>query len=188
MHWPLAFKKGGKNELDTSVTLEDTWKNMEKLVTEGLVKQIGVSNFELHHLHRIMKVASIQPAVLQVECHPYLPQEELKAYCDKHKIVMTAYSPLGSNREPSLLKDKVILEIAERNKKSAGQVLLSYGVSRGISVIPKSVTPSRIKENLEVFDLSANDMVKINAIKTRHRFINPASFWKIDLFTPTSPQ
>ncbi|XP_078400881.1 aldo-keto reductase family 1 member B1 isoform X7 [Cetorhinus maximus] len=144
----------------------DTWRAMEVLVDEGLVKSIGVSNFNISQLERLLSVARIIPAVNQVELHPYLTQPELVEFCATRDIALTAFSPLGSpgrtvlndSADPKdLLKDPVVEVIAKNHRKSSAQVLLRFHVQRNIATIPKSVTPARIQENAEIFDFELMD-------------------------------
>jgi len=176
IHWPTNFKRGEesfpKNEEGKMLygTPEEdyrqTWPSMEEQVNNGKAKSIGLSNFNTQQIDFIWQNSTIKPAVLQVECHPYCTQELLKKYCDKKNMIMTAYSPLGSpgrrwetSSDPSLLEDENIKEIASRVGKTNAQVLIRFPVQRGIVVIPKSVTPSRIVSNFDVdFTLSENDM------------------------------
>ncbi|XP_041047411.1 aldo-keto reductase family 1 member B1 isoform X2 [Carcharodon carcharias] len=139
---------------------------MEVLVDEGLVKSIGVSNFNISQLERLLSVARIIPAVNQVELHPYLTQPELVEFCASRDIALTAFSPLGSpgrtvlndSADPKdLLKDPVVEVIAKNHRKSSAQVLLRFHVQRNIATIPKSVTPARIQENAEIFDFELMD-------------------------------
>eukprot|EP01028_Stygiella_incarcerata_P000837 TRINITY_DN1130_c0_g5_i1.p1 TRINITY_DN1130_c0_g5~~TRINITY_DN1130_c0_g5_i1.p1 ORF type:complete len:307 (+),score=87.16 TRINITY_DN1130_c0_g5_i1:498-1418(+) len=190
MHWPIAFRHGEEvfpvdadgKAATSGVPLEDTWKAMEDLVDMGLVKAIGISNCNIRNVKRIMECARIKPVVNQVEMHPYLPQQELVDFCKKHNIVITAYSPLGTADfkqpdEPSLLSDDIVVGIAKKYEKSAAQILIRWAVQRDTIVIPKSATPSRIKENLEVFDffISAEDMDLITSLgeSCPHRFVKP---------------
>ncbi|XP_005988273.1 aldo-keto reductase family 1 member B7 [Latimeria chalumnae] len=165
INWELVPQKDGK-VLMSDVDYVDTWKAMEALVEEGLVKSIGVSNFNISQLKRLLSVANIKPSVNQVELHPYLCQPKLVEYCKSNGIVLTAYSPFGSpgrdfkgkeNDPYNLLNDPVIKEIGQTYGKTSAQVLLRYHVQRGIVVIPKSVTPSRIIENTKIFDFSLTD-------------------------------
>ncbi|XP_072373811.1 aldo-keto reductase family 1 member B1 isoform X1 [Scyliorhinus torazame] len=139
---------------------------MEGLVDEGLVKSIGVSNFNISQLERLLSVARIIPTVNQVELHPYLTQSELVDFCASRDIALTAFSPLGSpgrsllndSADPKdLLKDPVVKLIAEKHRKSPAQVLLRFHVQRNIATIPKSVTPARIQENAQIFDFELMD-------------------------------
>ncbi|KAJ3215311.1 hypothetical protein HDU67_000588 [Dinochytrium kinnereticum] len=194
VHWPLAFKNrgdgnsekdaAGKTVFDT-VPIIDTWRAMEALVDAGKVKAIGVSNFNITKLKALLSEARIKPAVNQVELHPYLPQDELLEFCNKNGIHVTAYSPLGSGKEePNLLKDEVVTDIAQRNGKSVAQVLISWAIQRGTSVIPKSSNPKRLEENFNDFVLSTKDF---DALSARHktiqaRLVDPQGFWGVDVF------
>lgn len=190
IHWPYAFKRGddpfaraedGTIQYD-DIDYKDTWTAMEKLVKKGLVKAIGLSNFNSRQIDDVLSVATTKPAVLQVESHPYLSQEPLLARCQELGLVMTAYSPLGSAdrawknpKEPVLLEDGVIKELAAKYNKSVAQILLKWQTQRGVVAIPKSVTESRIKENIQVFDFSleADEMEKINLLNKNWRYIVP---------------
>ena len=166
VHWPMAFKEGdqlfptkdGKVEFSDADYL-DTWKAMEECVQMGLAKSIGVSNFNSEQLARLLAVAKIKPVTNQIEVHPYLNQSKLISYCKERDIVVTAYSPFASPdrpwakpTDPSLLDDPVIKTIADKHKKNNAHVILRYLIQRGTVPIPKSVTPSRIQSNFEVFD------------------------------------
>ncbi|TPX49856.1 hypothetical protein SeLEV6574_g01248 [Synchytrium endobioticum] len=190
IHWPVAFKldektgetavdRDGNVIYDESVTLEDTWKALEKLVDAGLVRAIGVSNFTISKIQQILKIARIKPVMNQVELHPYLPQNELKEFCERNEILLTAYAPFGSGKEPSLFEDQVLKKVAEKYKKTVPQVLVSWAVQRGTIVIPKSVNPERLQANFQDFEMDKEDMDEINNISktTRHRFFATTE-WK----------
>ncbi|CAM9110750.1 unnamed protein product [Discosporangium mesarthrocarpum] len=157
---------------DEEVDLKDTWKAMEALIEDGLAKSIGVSNFTQEDLEYVMAGAKIIPAVNQVEVHPYLNNNELMAWCKERGVHTVAYAPLGNvNREfSSVLDDVVIKEIAARLSKTPAQVVIRWHLQRDVTVIPKSVTPSRIQENKDVFDfeLSPEDMCAINALGSQN--------------------
>ena len=209
IHWPQAFhfvdidmnKRGYENEdiddsdgglkIDPTVSVHETWKAMEELVDEGLVKAIGVSNFPVSLLHELMTGCRIPPAVNQVELHPYLQQNKLLEYCTKRGVHLQAYSPLGSpgyseEGEPKILEDKVLKEIANRHKTSVAQVCLAWGLQRGTSLVVKSSSPERQKENLiavddktiqSIISLSEDEMKEIESLDRGYRFFRPEDWW-----------
>jgi diketogulonate reductase-like aldo/keto reductase len=172
------------------ISVRETWQEMEKLVESGLVKAIGVANFTAPMLIDLLSYAKIRPVVNQIELHPYLQQTELIEFCASQNIVVTGYSPLGSpgNYQPKgfpvIAEDPVIVKIAKTHKKSPSQVLIRWGVQRGTVVIPKSITPQRIEENLNVFDfeLSDSEMQSIKGLNRNLRFVNSYVWWKIPYF------
>ncbi len=173
-----------------SISVRETWEAMEELVKAGLVKAIGVANFTGPMLVDLLSYAELKPAVNQVELHPYLQQAELVQFCQYKGITVTAYSPLGSPgnyREkgfPIIVEDPVIVEIAKKHNKQPAQVLIRWGIQRGTVVIPKSIHPERIKENIEVFDfeLSSDEMESISKLNRNLRFVNSNVWWKIPYF------
>lgn len=197
IHWPIAFKHEvglGIPESDDAfipldqLPLSATWAAMESLVAKGYVKQIGVSNFSPNKLTALLHDANIAPAVNQVECHPYLSQELLLTFCQTHGIHVTAYSPLASHdrphhmrqqQEPALLDNAVILAIAESHRATAAQIILAWQLARGISVIPKSTTPSRIEENFgaTALVLTDEDIAQINRLNLDFRYIDERICW-----------
>ncbi|VDM22179.1 unnamed protein product [Hydatigera taeniaeformis] len=158
--------------------IEDTWKAMEELVTVGLVKSIGVSNFNKRQLERILASCTIPPAVNQVEVNIHCPNKKLIAFCHSKNIVVEGYSPLGSpgfmrEKVKPLVEDKKAVEIAHKHKKTPAQVLLRHGLQRDIVVLVKSVTPEHIRSNFDVFDFELSDaeMEELNTIESSGRII-----------------
>ncbi|MED3561795.1 aldo/keto reductase [Bacillus xiapuensis] len=159
IHWPTP-------QFDQYV---DTYKALEKLYHDGRVKAIGVCNFEIEHLERLLKECEVKPVLNQVECHPFHAQPELKDFCAKHDIFVEAWSPLEQGGE--VLKDEVIQKIAEAHRKTPAQVVLRWHLQNNTIVIPKSVTPARIEENFNVFDfeLTAQEMQQIHQLNRNRR-------------------
>lgn len=169
------------------VPISETWQGMEELVQAGLVRNIGVCNFNIGLLRDMLSYAKIRPAVLQVEMHPYLTQEKLARFCRSEKIAVTAFSPLGAasyfsigmaTEGESVLNQPVIREAAACHGKTPAQVVLRWGVQRGTAVIPKTSRPERLRENLAIFDfeLSASEMDAISALDRNRRFNDPGVF------------
>lgn len=191
IHWPFCFKsdkttgstlynENGKAVIDESFSIEDTWRAMEQLVLLGLVKNIGVSNFSISLLNRILSIPNLKfkPCLNQVELHPYLPQKELRQFCAEKGIVVEAYSSLGSGKEPLLLNDEIIVSVAKEENITPSSVLLSWARQQNIPVIPKSCNPARIADNFKHHQLSPQSIHKINSIQKTHRYIDPVNFWK----------
>lgn len=185
VHFPVGLKKVGDEflpmkdgeMLTTDIDYLDVWRGMEALQASGKAKSIGVSNFNILQLERLMALARVPPAVNQVELHPYLAQTEMVEFCKAKNIVLTAYSPFGSPARPpelhrgdkdpeKILEDPVIEGIAKKHKHSSAQVLLRYHVQRGIAVIPKSDRAHHILENTKIFDfrLTEEDMEALRGL------------------------
>jgi 2,5-diketo-D-gluconate reductase A len=145
IHWPTP-------ERDKYL---DTWKAFEKLHADGRVRAIGVSNFQPAHLERLLDAADVAPAVNQVELHPYLQQQELREFDAKHGIATEAWSPLAKGG--SLLGDPIIAELAVKHGRTPAQIVLRWHLQLGNVVIPKSVTPSRIEENFDLFGFTITE-------------------------------
>lgn len=158
IHWPLPAVGD----------FVETWKALEELKATGRIKSIGVSNFQPHHLQRLFDETGTVPAVNQIEVHPYLTQNDVRAFGSAHGIVTEAWSPIAQGK---VLADPVITAIAERIKRSAAQVVLRWHLQRGDVVFPKSVTRSRVAENFAVFDfeLSLDDLSAISALNRDER-------------------
>ncbi|OEK06510.1 aldo/keto reductase [Roseivirga misakiensis] len=197
IHWPIAHQPGVVFSEDASgfapiedYPIADTWKAMEALVEKGLVKHIGVSNFNVVKLQKLMETAVIVPEMNQVESHPLLAQNELLDFCTNNGILYTAYSPLGSrdrapgmkgDAEPDLFEIDTLKEIADNHNVHPAQILIKWAEGRGTAVIPKSVNPTRLKQNLASADinLSAEEMASINNLDKGYRFLD-GKFWERD--------
>ncbi|EAL86597.1 putative glycerol dehydrogenase (GCY1) [Aspergillus fumigatus Af293] len=155
----------------------ETWRQMEEIYKAGKVKAIGVANWSIPYLEELKKKWTVVPAVNQVELHPFLPQHALKEWCDKHGILLEAYSPLGSEGAP-LMSDPAIQEMAKKYGVSPATVLISYHVNRGVVVLPKSTQENRILSNRQVIPLSPEDMDVLNglAAQGKARRINTPLF------------
>ncbi|MEE4544989.1 aldo/keto reductase [Streptomyces sp. V4-01] len=158
VHWPLP----GVGDF------VETWKAMEEIYRSGRAKAVGVSNFQPSHLQRIFHEADVVPAVNQVEIHPYLAQDDLRAFDAEHGIATEAWSPIAQGK---VLDDPVITAIAERLDRTPAQVTLRWHLQRGDIVFPKSVTRSRVEENFRLFDfeLTGQDMAAITSLDRGER-------------------
>ena len=158
VHWPTPAR-----DLYT-----DTWRALIELRDTGRARSIGVSNFHVAHLDRIIDEFGVVPAVNQIELQPWLPQAEIRAYDNAHGILTEAWSPLASGE---LIADATIAAIGAKHGKSTAQVMIRWHLQLGNIVLPKSVTPSRIRENIEVFDfeLDADDLARIATLESGRR-------------------
>ncbi|XVE76428.1 hypothetical protein DITRI_Ditri12bG0172000 [Diplodiscus trichospermus] len=165
IHWPASVKKGSVRVTPENLTHPDipsTWRAMEALYDSGKARAIGVSNFSSKKLGDLLEVARIMPAVNQVESHPVWQQPKLHAYCQSKRIHLSAYSPLGSqggggNVEKKVLENPVLKTVAKQLGKSPAQVALRWGLQMGHSLLPKSISEARLKENLDIFNWSIPD-------------------------------
>jgi len=150
------------------------YKALEQLLADGKVRAIGVSNFMVEHLDRLLAATTIAPAVNQIEVHPYFQQKQVQAFGAEHGIVTQAWSPIGGitsyrgDDAKSTFNDPIILKIAAAHDKSAAQVMLRWHIQNGVQAIPKSVKPQRIAENFDVFDfaLTTDEIARIDALDT----------------------
>ncbi|TAJ47258.1 MAG: aldo/keto reductase [Herbiconiux sp.] len=158
IHWPAP-------KVDRYV---DTWRAFERIRSEGRARSIGVANFHPEHIERLIADTGVAPAVNQVELHPWLPQQSLRAFDSSHAVVTQAWSPLARGK---VLGNEPLEALAAKHGKSPAQIVIRWHVQLGVSVIPKSVTPSRIRENIDVFDfeLDADDLAVIATLETGER-------------------
>lgn len=186
IHWPTGYKEeledfpkdAEGNIIYSDVDYLDTWKAMEAAQKKGLTKTIGLSNFNKAQITRVLENATVKPAVLQIECHPYLNQKRLIEFAKSKGIAVTAYSPLGSPDrpwakpgDPQLMDDPKVVELAKKYGKTPAQILLRYQIERGVITIPKSVTKSRIQQNFDIFDfkLAPEDIAYIDTFDCNGR-------------------
>ena len=197
MHWPIALKphiifpSQGIDFLSLEeVPLLETWEAMIECKEKGLCKHIGVSNFTINKIRHLSAKSGVSPAVNQVESHPLLQQNDLLTYCRDQEINLTAYSPLGSgdrparlieNKNPNLLKNPVIREIADHHQVSPAQILIAWAIQRGTTVIPKSAHPGRLRQNFEAatMRLQGDEMDAIANLDQGFRYIS-GNFWAIE--------
>lgn len=171
IHWPMP-------DLDLYV---ETWKEFEKLRSEGSIRSIGVCNFEPEHLERLINETGTTPVIDQVELHPGFNQEKIRAYCDAHNIRVESWSPLsGSAGGASLLQDHRLLELAEKYDKSPAQIVIRWHIQNNLTVIPKSVHTERIRQNIDVFDfaLTIEEMSTISSIESTRQGHNPLEMYR----------
>jgi len=172
------------------VPLAQTWQALEELVHSGLVKHIGVCNYNAALLHDLMAYARIKPAMLQIESHPYLTQEKLLRTAAHYDLAVTAFSPLGAlsyvsldmaTAQDSVLLQPAVLAAAARVRRSPAQVVLRWGIQRGAAVIPKTTNPERLLENLQLFDFALTDaeMLEISGLNQNRRFNDPGVFCEL---------
>jgi diketogulonate reductase-like aldo/keto reductase len=167
IHWPMPAQ----------ATFVETYKALEKLYADGRARAIGVSNFHPEHLEELISATSVIPAVNQIELHPHLQQHAARAYHTRQGIATEAWSPLGQGK--GLLEVPALVAISRKHGRTPAQIVLRWHLQLGNLVIPKSVTPSRIKENIEVFDFSLDveDMAAISALDEGRRLgPDPATF------------
>ena len=160
IHWPLPTRYGGD--------FVSTWRTLEEFYRDGRARSIGVSNFQPHQIRRLQAEAEVPPAVNQIEVHPYLTQDDVRGFCAEHQIAVEGWSPIARG---DVLDDPTIREIAERAGRTPAQVVLRWHIERGDIIFPKSVTPSRIRENFAIFDfeLSGEDVEAISALNKNER-------------------
>lgn len=190
IHWPVAqrsdvvFPEQASDLLSLNeVPLADTWAAMEELVDKMQCICIGVSNFSVQKLQALLDVARIAPVVNQIELHPYLQQSQMLEFCAANQIAVTAYSPLGSKDrpdifkekdEPVLLEDPVVVDIAAKHGASPAQILIAWALARNTMVIPKSVSSTRLAENIAATTIKLNDqdMAQLSALDRHRRYVN----------------
>ncbi|EWG53721.1 hypothetical protein FVEG_12091 [Fusarium verticillioides 7600] len=207
IHWPIAAEKDedykpkigpdGKYVIKKDLTEnpEPTWRAMEEIYASGKARAIGVSNWTVEGLKKLLSFAKVKPAVNQIEIHPFLPNEGLVKFCQENDILPSAYSPLGSQNQVPTTGEKVrtnetLNAVAERSGNTLAQVLLAWGLRRGYAVLPKSSTPSRIESNFQVPNLSDEDFEAIQSVaKGRHtRFVNMKDTFGYDVWPEETPE
>ncbi|KAA6415423.1 MAG: NAD(P)H-dependent D-xylose reductase xyl1 [Lasallia pustulata] len=189
VRYPPGFTYDGKNVVPGTATIQETWTAMEALAKKGLAKSIGISNFNGQLIMDLLRYATIKPATLQIEHHPYLSQEGLVKFAQDQGIAVTAYSSFGpqsfleldmqeAKDAPLLFDHPTIKSIADKHGKTPAQVLLRWATQRNVAVIPKSNNQGRLAQNLDVtsFDLSESEMGEVNGINKNLRFNDPPHY------------
>jgi diketogulonate reductase-like aldo/keto reductase len=201
VHWPIATESDDNHmpkigsdgkyiiKKDLTENPEPTWRAMEELYKSGKAKAIGVSNWTVPGLKKLLSFAEVKPMINQVEVHPFLPNTELVKYCQEQDIMIAAYSPLGSQNQVPSTGEKVrtnakLNEVAERSGHDLAQVLLAWGLQRGYVVLPKSSTPKRIESNWLIPELSKEDFDAVEEVaRGRHtRFVNMKDTFGYDVW------
>ncbi|QIX01536.1 hypothetical protein AMS68_007053 [Peltaster fructicola] len=200
MHWPSPFKSGDnlfpKDDNDKTIPGDsdyvETWKAMEAVAKKGKAKAIGISNFSKAEVERLLEKATVVPAAHQIELHPYLQQASFQEFHDSKGIHVTQYSPFGNQNQiyesgkslGKLIEDQTLVEVGKKYNKSGAQTALAWGIAHGRTVIPKSKTESRIKDNLQGdFKLDAADVKKIDSIDKKIRFNDPSGSFGWNFYT-----
>lgn len=197
IHWPVAllnsvnYPKDGSEMVDLKhIPLVETWQGMIALKENNLTKHIGVSNFSIKKINELINETGVCPEALQLELHPFLQQNKIVDFANANNIIITGFCPLGSsdrpiNRitegEPKLFENKTIIDIAQEKGNTPAQIMLAWAINRGTLVIPKSVNPQRLKENLEAanIELTPLEMEKINQLDQHYRYIK-GDFWCLE--------
>jgi len=176
LHWPQVIdwpdedpEYSAECKTRDSPTFNETWTGLEEVYAKGKAKNIGVSNFSVKNLEKLLATAKVVPAVNQVELHPFLAQEELKAYCDSKGIVLTAYAPTGYS---NVLTDPLIVELAGKYKVTPAQVVLAWHTARGVVAVPKSSNVQRQQDNINLPILEPEDVKRITALDRNQRLCN----------------
>ncbi|KAF2133512.1 Aldo/keto reductase [Dothidotthia symphoricarpi CBS 119687] len=201
VHWPIAAETNEQNmpkigadgkyiiKKDLTENPEPTWRAMEEIYKSGQAKAIGVSNWTIEGLKKLLALAEVKPQVNQIEIHPFLPNDELVKFCQAHDILPAAYSPLGSQNQVPSTGEQVrtntkLNEVAQRSGHDLGQVLLAWGLQRGYVVLPKSSTPKRIASNWLIPVLSKEDFEAVEEVASgRHtRFVNMKDTFGYDVW------
>lgn len=190
IHWPVAMVhdpiRGDYLPEPGVISLADTWQGMKDVLKAGDARHIGVSNFSKTRLSELLSIGE-KPDMNQIEVHPYLQQNDLIEFCHSHGIHVTAFAPLGSGsrpdhlkkaNEPVLLEEPLVQEIAAKNGATTAQVLIAWSLRRGLSVIPKSANPKRLRQNLAAAELTLSDeeFEQISGLEQGTRYID-GSFW-----------
>nr|XP_042897124.1 glyoxal reductase isoform X2 [Parasteatoda tepidariorum] len=172
IHWPGS--SGMKpDDLKNAELRKESWLKLEEMYKEGKFKAIGISNYTKQHIQELLQYCSVVPAVLQIEVHPYLTQKEIRKFCNEKGIHIQAYSSLGSRSGcKELMSDPAVVQIALNHNKTCAQVLLRWAIDHGMSVIPKTQSTSRLKENSDLFDfsLTQEELQKLDNLDKQNHF------------------
>jgi len=194
VRYPPGWQYEGDEIRPSKATIQETWKAMEGLVSAGLAKSIGISNFQAQLVYDLLRHATIKPATLQIEHHPYLQQPDLVRLAKAEGIVVTAYSSFGpasfaefnmthAQGMTPLLEDKTILSLASKHNKEPAQILLRWSTQRGLAVIPKTTSDKRMADNLDVisWNLDDDDFKAIAAMDLKTRFNQPSNYFPTEM-------